>query len=371
MDQAWRELRRDFPALETYAYLNAAAASPTPRPVAEAVAAFHSDLERNGDRHWDRWIARREEARAAAARLIGASPEEIAFVPNTSTGINLAVDLVGGDGPVLTDDLEFPTVTLPFVHRGVPVYFLPAQDGIVRPDSFDGARAPEAATIAISHVQFSNGCRQDLGAFGALKAGRHLVVSGSQSVGAFPVDVKASGVDILATAGHKWLCAGYGAGFVYVSQALLRARPPRAIGWLSVHDPFAFDNRRYRLLESARRYELGCPSFAPLFALGAAAEYVLGIGIDAISQRVLALNEVLTDGLTRAGFQVLSPGGPHRSGETLVAVSDPRPARRALEARGVVVTEKPEGLRISTHFYNDEEDLERCLAALRECVRPR
>ena len=131
----------------------------------------------------------------------------------------------------------------------------------------------------MSHVQFSNGCRQDLEAFGAIKGRRSFVVCGSQSVGAFPIDVKKSQVDALATAGHKWLCAGYGAGFVYMSRALLARRPPRSVGWMSVENPFDFDNREYKLLAGRRAAELGCPPFAAIFALGAALDYLLGIGI--------------------------------------------------------------------------------------------
>jgi cysteine desulfurase / selenocysteine lyase len=298
------------------------------------------------------------------ARFVGAQPEEIAFVPNTSTGINLIADLLEGDGPVLSDDLEFPTVTLPWIHRGVLVRFVRAVEGVLRLESFGEGEAPRTATIAISHVQFSNGCRQDLDAFGRIKGRRHLVVCGSQSVGAFPVDVKRSGIDALATAGHKWLGAGFGAGFCYVSKALLDARPPRAVGWLSGDDPYAFDNRHLRILPSNARTELGCPPFGPIFALGAAIDYLSGIGIEKVAERVLALNMYLTFRLARESFDVLSPGGEHRSGETLVRLPDPARARAFLLDRGVHVTEKPEGLRISTHFYNSEADVDACVAAL-------
>jgi selenocysteine lyase/cysteine desulfurase len=182
-------------------------------------------------------------------------------------------------------------------------------------------------------------------------------------VGAFPVDVKRSGVDALAAAGYKWLCAGYGTGFVYVSRELLK-RPPRSIGWLSVERPFEYNNREYALLPTARRYELGCPAFGTAIAVGAAAEYLLGIGIETIAQRVLELNAYLTSRLERAGFAVLSPGGAHRSGETLVETPDPRRTVRALLEQGIHVTRKPEGVRISTHFYNNEEDVDRCVDAL-------
>ena len=364
MSVPWDFVRKDFPALKRYVYLNAAAGSPIPHTVKDAVTSFYQQLEEGGDRHWNDWMTRREEIRAKVAALVGAEPDEIAFVPNTSTGMNLIVDLLEEDGAVLSDELEFPTVTLPWIHRGIPVHMVPAVEGVVRLESFAADHAPRAATIVLSHVQFSNGCRLDLDAFGQVKAGRSLVVSGSQSVGAFPVDVRRSRIDALASAGHKWLAAGYGAGFVYVRRELLERRPPREIGWLSVEDPFGFDNRSYRLLPSNRRSELGCPSFGPIFALGAAVDYLMDIGLTAIAERVLSLNMYLTFRLEKVGLAVLSPGGEHRSGQTLCAVPEPARAAAFLRSRGVLVTEKPEGLRISTHFYNSEEDVDTCIEGL-------
>jgi selenocysteine lyase/cysteine desulfurase len=366
MATSWEELRQDFPALARYTYLNAGAASPTPRPVREAVNRFYEQMEEGADVHWDDWLVRREEIRARLARLIGAEADEVAFVPNTSTGINVVADLISGQGAVLSDELEFPTVTLPWIHRGIAVHFLPAVEGIVRLESFDAAHAPKAAIIAISHVQFSNGFRIDLQALGAIKAHRLLVVSGSQSVGAFPVRVKECQVDALACAGHKWLGAGYGTGFVYVSREILDAFPPRQMGWMSVERPFAFDNRRYTLLPGNRRTELGCPDFPSIFALGAAVDYVTPLGIEAIAERILALNLYLTTRLEREGFAVLSPGGAHRSGQTLVELPDPRRATRFLAERKILVTRKPEGIRICTHYYNTEHEIDLVVGALKE-----
>lgn len=361
----WEDVRRDFPVLADYVYLNTAAAGPTPRPVREAVATYYRELEEGGDLHWDDWLERREQVRSALARFIGAHPDEVAFVANTSEGVNLVADLFGGDGGLLTDELEFPTLTLPWIQRGVALHFLPAIEGVIHAEMFHEGGAPRAATLLVSHVQFSNGCRQDLDAFGRLKGSRHFVACASQSAGAFPIDVERSQLDALVCSGHKWLCAGYGAGFVYVRRSHL-SRPQRWVGWLSMEDPFRFDNTRVQLLPSARRFEVGCPSFAGIFALGAALQYLQDIGIRPIATRVLELNAYLVARLHAKGFEVLSPQGPHQSGETLVALPEPEMAAAFLKERSVLVTPKPEGVRIATHFFNNDADVDACLRAMLE-----
>jgi selenocysteine lyase/cysteine desulfurase len=369
MSIAWDEVREDFPALRRRVYLNSAATGLTPPTVRPAVDRFYRELEEGGDVYWDEWMERREQVRSRVAALIGAEAEEIAFAPNTSTGMNLIADLVAADGPVLSDELEFPAVTLPWIHRGVPVHFVPAVEGMLRLESFMKPYAPRAATIAISHVQYSNGCRQDLDAFGLVKDDRHLVVSASQSAGVFPIDVRRSRVDGLACAGHKWLGAGYGAGFLFIRGGLLLERPPRTVGWLSVERPFDFNNREYTVLPGNRRTEVGCPAFAPIFALGAAVDYALSLGLGEIEARALQLSTYLTDQLAKAGIPVLSPDGPYRSAETLCEVADPPRAGAYLRERGIEVTVKPEGLRISTHYYNSEPDVDICVEAITAYLR--
>jgi selenocysteine lyase/cysteine desulfurase len=117
---------------------------------------------------------------------------------------------------------------------------------------------------------------------------------------------------------------------------------------------------------AARRYEFGCPSFPGIFALGAAVSYLDGIGRDRIQARVLQLNTVLTSALRHVDFEVLSPSGSGRSGQTLVAAANPNGLTEFLRNKGILVTQKPEGIRVSTHFYNNDEDIEKLVAALKE-----
>jgi selenocysteine lyase/cysteine desulfurase len=365
----WRSVRRDFPVTEKIAYLNSAATGAIPRQVAEAASQFYRDVLASGDAPWNEWMRRRERARELVARLINAEPEEIGFTTNTSAGMNLIVDALQGRGEVVSCELEFPVTTLPWMHRGIPVRLLEAREGEIKTDDVSAAMNERTGVVCLSHVQFSNGFRAPLAEIGASKGPRKFVVNAAQSAGVFSIDVKRMKIDALCSTGHKWLLAGYGSGFVYLSRELLEETRARAVSWMSVHHPFAMRNDALDLRhDTAARAETGCPHFAGIFALQAAVEYHLKIGSAAIEQRALGLNRKLTDGLIEAGWKVLSPLGDDstRSAETLVACEDPSRVVRHLHARNVAVTQKPEGIRVATHFFNDESDIERLITALQE-----
>jgi selenocysteine lyase/cysteine desulfurase len=366
----WQKVRREFPVTERLAYLNSAGAGPLPRACADAATNFYRETLETGDKHWFEWVDRRERARAAIAQLINAEPDEIAFTINTSTGMNLIIDALEGRGEVVSCELEFPVSTITWMHRGVRVHLLKARGGEVGVEDVSAAIAARpTGVICLSHVQYSNGFRAPLAEIGARKGEHAFVVNAAQSAGVFQIDVKRMKIDALCSTGHKWMLGGFGSGFVYLSRALLEATRPRAASWLSCEDPFEMRNDKFRVrADAGARAEMGCPHFAGIFSLGAAANFLLELGTEEIERRALALNRHLTEQLVAAGWRVLSPLGDEasRSAETLVAADDPARVARHLSTRGVAVTQKPEGIRVATHFFNDEEDIARLVAALEE-----
>src|SRR5438552_1887848 len=365
----WNEIRQRFPVTERVAYLNSAAAGPVSIASHAAAAGYYEKMMRDGDVHWNRWLADREAIRKRIAAFINAEPEEIAFTTNTSQGMNVIVDALEDRGEVISSELEFPVTTLPWMHRRIPVHLLPARGGEVRSEDMQGAMTNKTGIIALSHVQFSNGFRLDPAAAGEIKGTHALVINASQSAGAFAIDVKRMKIDALCATGHKWLLSGYGSGFVYLSRQLLDQSLPRSLGWLSVEDPFEMRNDEFRPRhDAAARVELGCPHFAGIFSLGASLDLIGEIGAENIQARVLELNRFATSRLKEDGWKVLSPlqNESSRSAETLVEVDEPGRVVRQLLSRGVIVTEKPRGIRVATHFFNNEEDIARLIAALNE-----
>jgi cysteine desulfurase / selenocysteine lyase len=365
----WAEIRKQFPVTGRFAYLNSAAAGPVSIASQAAAADYYQKMMTDGDVHWNRWLAEREAVRARIAQFINAEPDEIAFTTNTSSGMNVIVDALEDRGEVISSELEFPVTTLPWMHRRIPVHLVAPVNGEIRFEDITAAMTHATGVIALSHVQFSNGFRIDLDQLGRIKGDHVLVVNASQSAGAFEIDVKRMGIDALCATGHKWLMAGYGSGFVYLSRNLLQQSHAHMLGWLSVNDPFAMrNNELHPRHDAAARIELGCPPLAGMFSLGASISLISELGIGNIQERDLVLNRLMTHLLTESGWKVLSPLNHEqsRSAETLIEVEKPAETVRSLFRRGVIVTEKPEGIRAATHFFNNEDDVLKLVTALNE-----
>ena len=364
----WSTIRKQFPVTSNAVYLCTAAAGPLARSTAQAGASYYEQMMNDGDVHWDNWLVRREEVRARVAKLINAEPDEIGFTINTSSGMNIIIDALEKHGEVISCDLEFPVTSIPWMHRRIPVHMVKSVEGVVRPEDLRAAMNTRTGVISLSFVQFSNGLRSDLEAVGSIKGNHAFVVNASQAAGVFEIDVKRMKIDALCTTGHKWMLSGYGSGFVYISKELLASSRSRSIGWLSVQNPYATKNDEIRLRHDvSARAELGSPHFAGIFSLGASIEMMQSIGTANIEARALEMNRLLTTRLNEIGWKVLSPLGDEkfRSAETLVAAENPAKLVSHLAAEKIIVTEKPQAIRVSTDFFNNEDDIERFLEALR------
>jgi cysteine desulfurase / selenocysteine lyase len=367
----WQTIRQQFPVTNRVAYLNTAAAGPVSRRVMEAASGYYLQMMNDGDVHWDEWLERREQTRKRIAAFINAEPDEIALTTNTSSGMNVIIDALEGRGEVISCELEFPVSTITWMNRRIPVHLVKAVEGEIQIDDIRAAMTDRTGVISFSYVQFSNGFRVDLEQLGHSKADHALVVNAAQAAGVFEIDVKRMRIDALCATGHKWMLSGYGSGFVYLSRELMARTKPRAIGWLSVEDPFADRNNEVHLRhDAAARAEMGCPHFAGMFALGASVEFIEEIGIKNIEARALSLNRYLTERLIESGWRVLSPLRTEstRSAETLVEAESPASVVAHLLRNGVVVTRKPQGFRVATHFFNDESDVDRLIEALGQPV---
>jgi selenocysteine lyase/cysteine desulfurase len=314
-----------------------------------------------------------ERLRAAYGRVIGAAPGDISLHPCTSSALSvLAESLDYSRRPrIVTTSLDFPTVPYQWLAkagRGIEVEIIDSPDATTVPlERLAAAIDDRTALVATSHVFFTSGAIQDLGALAALahSHGALLLVDGYQAAGQIPVDVSALGVDFYCAGGLKWLLGGSGIAFLYVRQELQARLEPGIAGWFGHATPFRFDPYRLDRATDGRRFDLGTPSMAAVYAQLAGLSYIEEIGVPAIRQATQTLTEDLIALARERGLRPkVAPHPSARSGIVMLPREDPHADVRRLGERGFIVDARPGHVRVSPYFYNVPDDHRQMLEQL-------
>lgn len=361
--------RAEFPITEHVAFLGHAAASPLSRPILNAINEYQQFASLHGGAQmFQAFFPRFGQLRQKLATLIGArSLDEIALMPNTAAALNTAavsLPLRPGDN-VLVLEGDYPANVYPWqqlAYKGVLTKMVPQHGGGLDLAALEARIDRRTKVIALSTAMFATGFRNNVAAVGQLchERGIFFVVDAIQTLGAFPMDVQACHIDMLAAGSQKWLLSAPGAGFLYVRHELLDILEPGAyVGASSVVDPFNYLDYNLTFPPNADRFNLGTPNIYGILALDAAVTMLLEVGVERIERQVLTLVDALISDLQERGFSLAADTTPaNRSGIVVATVADPVASCAALEQAGVIATVRG-GLRLSPHFYNTVEEVMR------------
>lgn len=368
------KIRELFPVTRNKVFLNHAAQSPLPKPVADVIHKCVNDFSNLGDTT----IAWNNGGKPLFARLIGAEPEEVALVENTSMGLNIAANTLQypRGSKIVTTDLEYPSVVYPWLRKSlsVKVEYVKNVGGKILLEDVERAVDDKTVVVAVSHVEYANGFRNDLRALSEIahEHGAYLVVDAIQSVGALKVDVKRDGVDFLATACYKWLLSPSGCGYLYVRKALIEEFEPPLVGWASVKQEI-FDTVNFwdiwhlDLPSTASRFEVGSPSFISYIGAAEAMKMLLEFGIENIEKRIMALTDRLIEAVKALGLELQTPEErQNRSGIVNFKIDKPAEVVQRLRQNGIVVSARANGIRVSPHFYNTEEEIDKLIKEVKK-----
>ena len=371
-------LRDAFPVLGEWVYLNSAGFGPVPRFALEAADRYSRRRDEMASLDFLDWYTEADRVRASAARLIGASGDDIAFVPNAGAGLGWlmgGIDWREGDH-VITLAHEFPNnVYFPEVlaKKGVRFTRVEMPGGVFSPDRFVDALSSQTRLVLLSWINYSTGLRVPFEALGAELRARGILfcVDGTQGVGALQMDVAAARIDFLVVDAYKWMLSPPGIGFACVSPRVREWLPPAIYSWRS--------HRRWRdvdqlhdgvpeLPDGAIRYEGGMQNFGGIFALGAVLDWMHELGPSRIEERVLELASKARAVLRDRGGRLAADQGPGYDSPIVTArfpeVDSSKLAVR-LEKERIAVTARKGNLRVSPHVFNNEEDIEKLSAALK------
>ena len=367
---------RDFPTLDGIAYLNTAAESIPPMCVFDAMSDYCND-KAMGMRGRDPHFAKVEECREVAARMIGLQPHEVSFCSCSSEAYNLlasALNLKSDDHIILTD-IDFPAGATPWLTaREKPhVSLWKMRDGSLEVLDLLPLLTSRTRLVQLSLVSFYNGYRipwrNVVDKIRRMAPQALIAVDVTQALGR--LELGCSDADIIISSTHKWTLGLHGGCIVGIPERNAEVLTTTAGGWYHLENAFNDDRFERAVVKSgALSYSVGMPSFGPIYALNASLRYLEGIGIENIAAHADPLVAKADAGLRALGLtpmvkldQTLRPTG-------IIAFKHPEVARfhAALEAAEVHVMHHAGRIRVAIHGYNTEEDIDRLLAVLGDCV---
>jgi kynureninase len=375
--------RREFPVANQRTYLISASLGPLSTR-SRRLAEEHLDLwERLGPEElWgDHGLPRLQQCREQFATLIGADPDEVAIVPSVSSGLSSIATCIDFQRrpKIVLSDMDFPTdhyVWRAQERSGAKLDVVASPDGIrIEEEDLIGRIDDQTAVVNTNRVLFESSWLMDLPPVveAAHAHGSYLLVDDFHGTGVVPIDVHELGIDFLLTGALKWLCGGQGIAFLYCRRQLVEQLEPRVVGWFGTEEPFQFDRSRLTLRKDARRFETGTYALPQAWTASGGMEIILEVGVDAIRQRNQELTERVIERADEAGLEVRTPRDKSRRGGLVrvhISGGEERVAQvlQALLDRDVVLDKRGEALRISPHFFNNEEDVDHCFEELQQLL---
>jgi cysteine desulfurase/selenocysteine lyase len=366
--------REAFPICRDKIFVAHAAVTALPRVVADAIIRYAEESAANFE-NFSELLKSIQETRAAAAKLIGSTQDEIALIGPTSLGLSLfanGIDWQPGD-EILCYLEDYPANVYPWLNlqsRGVSIRLLrPAQLGAITSDLVSEALTTKTRLVALASCNFLSGYRIDLSAIGQILRERGILfsVDAIQTLGAFPTTVEY--VDFLSADAHKWMLGPLAIGIVYVRKECFELCRPTLLGSWNVKAPGFIAQEEIEFQPTAQRYEPGALNMLGIFGMKAGIDLLLEIGIDRVADRIRMIKSRLADGLLHLGFNILGPvTGPNASGITTIWDSkrNMQALFERLTSEQIICSARQDRqgrqyIRFSPHFYNTEAEVERVL----------
>jgi len=369
-DTQIREIRSHFKIFQSRIYLNTCSQG----ALSDAVEAGFNDYITSWHEQgspWETWVERYEAARAAFAKFIHASPDEVAIVTSVSSGINGIASALDfrERRKVVMGEFEFPTMGQVWLGqrvRGAEVQFAKADGNSIPPAAYEKLIDRDTLIVPLTHVCFKNGFRTEINTIRQMahNVGALVMLDDYQDCGTRPVNVKAMNLDFYVTGTLKYLLGPPGLAFLYVRKELIPSLTPTVTGWFGQANPFAYNPQHFELSLTARRFESGSPSVPNVYGAMPGFQMLHEIGMELVASHVKSLAQALLNRARELGIQAKTSAG---SAGPLVVLQcrDSALMLQALAQSGIVASNRFDGLRISFHVYNTLDDVNAVVEVLK------
>jgi kynureninase len=374
--ESYREL---FPAVHKYGYFMTNSLGAMPKTVGAELQKMMDLWVEEGANAWEKWVPRSHEVADQCGRLIGAKPGTTAMHLNVSSLMSMLLSSFDFKktkrNKIVYTEMDFPTLHYlsdAWRDYGARIHIVKSRDGIgIELEDFLDAIDEETLLIPTCHVFFGSSYMQDMAAIArkAHQVGALVCADLYQSAGSMPIDVTAWNVDFAIGGSHKFFCGGSGGGYLYVRPDLISTLKPRVTGWLSHPNAFAMRLDPVDWSPGMQRFMGGTPSVAPLYAAPCGYSILEEVGLGRIREQSLSHTNRLIEWADRLGFEIRTPRDvAHRGPSVHVRFPGIEKTQSILKERGFLVhyRDSYQGLRVSPHFYNTLDEIDRLMQTLGE-----
>jgi kynureninase len=378
---ALESYRAEFPVLEKKAYLISASLGPISRRARSYVDGYLDTWASEGapDPVWmDHIFPAMGRLKDTFGALVGVERDELAITVNVSLALAAVMSCIDFSKrrKIILSELDFPTdghVALAHRARGAEVVFLKSSDGLTVPlEAYRDAIDEDTALVIVNRVLYRTSALMDAKEICrmAREAGAWTIVDDFHGAGIIPVDVHDLGCDFYTTGVLKWLCGGPGLTFLYARRELLPTLEPLVTGWFATREPFSFDLQNLDYHPSARRLEHGTPAAPITFIAQGGLDIISEVGPANTRERQQDLIDYVLSRADEAALPVRSPRDRERRGGMVnIGVgTDAEKVCHALLDRDVCTDFRGDGIRVSPHFFSNEDDIDRLFDALRDIL---
>lgn len=385
MGPNWAEIREEeFPSLKNIINLKSAGGSPISKSAYESGIKYFNDMLNFGDIFWDEYFIELDSVREKIAKYFNSKPSEIAFLINTSSGMNTIARLLKKGG-IIYPEGEFPTSIHIFKRLGFNCEKIHHVNNKYRINDIKNSIKEETKYLIHSHIQYLTGFKQDLEKIGTLskKEGLVNIINATQSFGAFPLDIRRFNIDILVASALKWACCGYGIGILFIKEKIIKENEIPFSSWLSVSDAMSMNNDNLKIRKETKSMDGmgGTPHFPALFALKGGLNLIekigngdLNIGFKRISNRIIELTTEFINYIKELNFKVITPLEiENRSGIITLEHKNAEEIYKELIKNKIYISlrtypasPKKTLLRFSFNYYNNFEDIEKSIFILKK-----
>lgn len=368
--------RSYFPYLESgKIYFNHASISPISTEVTSRVEGYLKMRSVTDIEDYELVMQTTSRVKEKIASLVHTTSDRIAFVDNTSNGLNIlaqGIQWKSGDR-ILLNDIEFPSNVYPFMNlrgQGVDVDFVKSKDGVVSAEDIIRSITSRTRLVSISYVQFLSGYRADLALIGDYCSKRNIIfcVDGIQGVGALQLDVHSCHIDFLACGTQKWMMGLMGLAFVYISDRLQETLQPKYVGWMSVENTWELLNYDFVLKKTADAFQNGSFSVIGVVGLSGALSLFEQAGYKVIEETILSNTGYFTEQLSALGYKLPAASYPieHRSGIVSFRTDKAKLIFNELKKENIVCSLREGMIRFSPHYYNTRQEIDRTIEIIKK-----